>query len=314
MVIYSSRPIVNALPHFHVQSLILHPCVIASSTTFMNFTNPFGGTRQLPILAFVPLELAFHGIPFQSLFSIPYRFNSISQGFMLDPQIILQWNVIEHNIRFAVERLLSHHHAPMLTWIMQTALGCTGYYEDASRLQTVVINSRGWFGVLVAGLSYAIAISLTMCNDPLDSGIPQWFYILSAQQMEQFWLLGMQASSAAMFNPSVAHAGILLKILEPERGQFSVDWLCRFHVPVWYPWGIKEAQAATSNSRIARLVPLPHQLQEINNFLTKTPGEHSKFKRVILFLFTILIIPKRDSVVQSLGKHFSQIAPFGTSA
>jgi hypothetical protein len=67
---------------------------------------------------------------------------------------------------------------------------------------------------------------MTIANDPLDGSIPAWFYILYGQQMEQLWLSKMQASSAGTFSPYVACAGMLLKVLDSELGQFSVDWLC----------------------------------------------------------------------------------------
>ena len=240
------------------------------------FHEPLWWHPRTAYLAFLPLELRFYGIPFQSLFHIPKRFQKVDSGFMLDPQILLQWNVVERDLRFAVERLLSHHYAPKVEWIMSTALGCQGWYNNVKILQDDVINSRGWFAVLVAGLSYAIAVSLSSYDDRLDGGVPKWFHVLFDQQMAQIWLSGIQASSAATFNTSVDRAGVLLNILEPQRGQYSVDWLCRFHVPVWYPWGAREAQAAISDTQIARLAPLPHQLQEVNTFPTKTPKAHSK--------------------------------------
>jgi hypothetical protein len=190
---------------------------------------------------------------------------------MLDTKVLLRWNIIQFELQFAVERLLSHHKAPKLRWIIPTVLGCTGSFRRVKDLREKVANSRDWFSVPVAALSYAIAVSMTLSDDPLDGGIPHWFYYLYGQQMEQLWLSGIQASSAGTFSPYVARAGMLLKVLEPERGQFSVDWLCRFHVPVWYPWGAKEAQAAISDCTIARLAPLTHQLQELGTVLTKVP-------------------------------------------
>ena len=86
---------------------------------------------------------------------------------MLDPEILLSWNIVKHDLKFTVDRLLSHHHAPKLYWIMSMALGCMGIYKDVKNLHASITNSWGWFSVLVAGLSYAIAISLTLCDDPL---------------------------------------------------------------------------------------------------------------------------------------------------
>jgi hypothetical protein len=243
--------------------------------TVQEFREPLWWHPTTAYLAFVPLELMFHGVPFQALFSIPPYFNRVYRGFMLDTRILLQWNVVQHQLKFAVERLLTHHKAPKLCWIISTALKYLGLgvFENVKDLRERVTRSRDWFSVFVAGLSYAIAVSLTISNDPIDGGIPHWFHFLSGQQMEQLWLSGIQASAGGTFSPYMARAGMLLQVLQPERGQFSVDWLCRFHVPVWYPWGLKEAQAALCDSEVARLAPLPHQLQEIGTFLTKTPED-----------------------------------------
>lgn len=201
---------------------------------------------------------------------------------MLDTTVLLQWNVVQHQLKFATDRLLSRYNAPKLRWILPTALRWlgAGVFRNVKDLREQVTGSRNWFSVFVAGLSYAIAVSLTVSGDPLDGGIPYWFYFLSGQQMEQLWLSGIQASPGGTFSPYVARAGMLLKVLQPEREQFSVDWLCRFHVPVWYPWGPKEAQAAVCDSKVARLAPLPHQLQEISTFLTKTPEDKSSYSKL----------------------------------
>jgi hypothetical protein len=103
---------------------------------------------------------------------------------MLNTKTLLQWNIVQHELKFAIERLLLHHGAPKLHWIIQTALGCTGLYRDVRALWEKVANSRDWFSVYVAGFSYAIAISMTIANNPLDGGIHAGFYILYGQQME----------------------------------------------------------------------------------------------------------------------------------
>jgi hypothetical protein len=239
------------------------------------FHEPLWWHPATAYLAFLPLELEFHGVPFQPLFSIPPYFDRVRRGFMLDTVVLLKWNVVQHQLKFAASRLLSYHRAPTLRWIIPTVLRGlgSGVFSSVKDFREQVTSSRNWFSVFLAGLSYAIAVSLTMSDDRIDGDFPHWFFYLSSQQMEQLWLSGIHASAGGTFSPYVARAGMLLKVLQPEHGQFSVDWLYRFHVPVWYPWGLKEAQAAISDGEVARLAPLPHQLQEISTFLTKTPED-----------------------------------------
>ena len=193
-------------------------------------------------LAFVPLKLAICGVPFLGPSWIHVRYENS-----------LNWNIVQYDLKFAIKRLLSHHSALKFHWIIPTALGYTGLYKNVRDLREKVIDSRDWFSVYVAGFSYAIAISMTNSNNPLDMGIPSWFYFLFGQQMEQLWLLGMQASSARMFGPYVDCTWMLLKVLDSEHGQFSVDWLYKFHISVWYPWGAKEAQASISGRKLLAL-------------------------------------------------------------
>src|SRR5271168_58298 len=91
-----------------------------------------------------------------------------------------------------------------------------------------------------------------------DEQIPHWFSSLSQRDFLQIWLSGLRSSMVAY-------------LCQCHRDQFSVDWLCEFGVPVWYPWGCQETRASQTNARLARFAPLPHQLQESSTFLTTNP-------------------------------------------
>ena len=123
----------------------------------------------------------------------------------------------------------------------------------------------------MAGLTYAIAISKTFRNESLDETFPYWFSRLSEQRFKQVWLSGLNSSQVSTFSPSVDRVGVFLQLIHPNREQPSVDWFCRFHVPVWYSWGRNESEASRSNQRLARFAPTPYQLQQVGTFLTRTP-------------------------------------------
>ena len=63
------------------------------------FHEPLWWHPRTAYLAFLPLELRFYGIPFQSLFHIQKRLQKVDSGFMLDPQMLFQWNVVERDLR-----------------------------------------------------------------------------------------------------------------------------------------------------------------------------------------------------------------------
>jgi len=60
-----------------------------------------------------------------------------------------------------------------------------------------------------------------------------------------------------------------LNVLNPDEAQYSVDWFAKFYVPVWYPWGASEMQAASRSTSFARLAPPIHELQDATTFLSK---------------------------------------------
>ena len=177
---------------------------------------------------------------------------------MIDPQIILGWARLEKDIRDAVNLLLAHERAPAIAWLVPTALGCQGVFKRVYTLRTQFKHSKEWFSLFMGALSYAIAVSITHREENFDEQIPHWFSSLSQRDFSQIWLSGLRSSMVAY-------------LCQCHRDQFSVDWLCEFGVPVWYPWGCQETRASQTNARLARFAPLPHQLQESSTFLTTNP-------------------------------------------
>jgi hypothetical protein len=117
------------------------------SDSVQEFHQPLWWHPITAYLAFVPLELVFHGVPFKSLFSIPPYLDRLHCGFMLDTKTLLQWNIVQHKLKFAIKRLLFHHGAPKLYWIIQTALGSTGLYKILRR--KLLIPETGFQSMLL---------------------------------------------------------------------------------------------------------------------------------------------------------------------
>jgi hypothetical protein len=238
--------------------------------SFAEFRQPLWWQPACPYLPFVPLRPVFAGVPFQHLFHISY-FSRLRYGsFMLDPEIILGWARLEKSIKDAVEMLLLHEHAPPITWITRTSLCCSETFKQVRDLRASYAHSKEWFSLFMGALSYAIATSLSRQED-FYHRMPHWFSFLDEQQYSQIWLSGIRSSIVATFDSSVDRAGVFVQLLQPQRDQFSVDWLCAFGVPVWYPWGTREVRASEIDARLACFAPLPHQLQESATFLTKSP-------------------------------------------
>ena len=238
---------------------------------FSEFLEPMWWLPGCPYLPFIQNRPVYAGVPFQELFDIPLYFPRCRSGFLLDNKYILGWARVEKLSVDSIRTLLTHHKSPTVTWIASTALGCTGAFKHPGELRQSVINSRLWFSQWMAGLSYAIAISKTLVGESLDEIFPYWFGFLSGQRFKQLWLSGLSLSLVSTFSPSVDRVGVFLQLLHTNREQPSVDWFCRYHVPVWYPWGRRETDASLLDKRLARFAPFAFQLQEVGTFLTRSP-------------------------------------------
>jgi hypothetical protein len=243
---------------------------------FAEFRQPLWWQPACPYLAFVPLRPVFASVPFQDLFHISYFPRLPHAAFMIDPQIILGWARLERNIKDAVELLLSHEHAPPITWIAPTSIACTGHFRRVRDLRAFFAHSKEWFSLFMGSLSYAIAISISCRQECLSEEMPHWFSFLYEREYPQIWLSGIRSSIVATFDSSVDRAGVFVQLCQRHREQYSVEWLCKLGIPVWYPWGTREAKASLTDSRLARFAPLPHQLQENSTFLTKNPSPQSQ--------------------------------------
>ena len=240
--------------------------------SFSRFRRPLWWQPACPYLAFVPTQPVFAGVPFQDLFHISIFPRRSDRSYAIDPKIILGWASLERDIRDAANLILAHEGAPPITWLIPTSLGCTGGYRYIRLLRTEYTNSKDWFSLFMGGLSYAIAISISQRQESFYQDMPNWFAFLYERGYSQIWLSGIRTSTVASFDSSVDRAGVFVQLLQRHQGQYSIDWLCSFGIPVWYPWGTRESQASLSDIRLARFAPLPHQLQENSTFLTKNPS------------------------------------------
>ena len=102
--------------------------------------------------------------------------------------------------------------------------------------------------------------------EPLQNGtILGWYLALRDAGLDEAWVDGVRTSPMMRFDSSTLRVGVILDILSPQRIQASINWLCNFHVSVWYPWGACEAAATTSVPNIARLAPHAYQLQNLSS-------------------------------------------------
>ena len=243
---------------------------------FRELHRPLWWSPETAYIAFLTMEQTYYGDLYQELFNVPSWIDRDRSGFSLEPRTIISWAKLQRHLEVILQALHTRYHVPEVKKVIYTALGHTGFHKNIKDFRYHIQRTRGWFSVLMAHLSYLIAIALSMDkNSTASDYVPLWFeYLVVIGKWNQAFISSIQAS-VANFSPHIARVGIFLQILWPEREQFSVDWLCRCSVPVWYPWGQAEVDACKQTARIRRLGPPAYQLQLATTFLSKNPSDKS---------------------------------------
>lgn len=247
------------------------------SQSITDFHEPMWWTMEYVHLAFLDLDVSV-GLAFSTVLDVSLRFPKLRSGkFSLDTSILFTWKRLEYYLQGAADVLLSSSHVPDTPQVIQTALVCTGRFEDHRELRKLVVRARDWFSYWFGRISYAIAVAISSDEqkkvrdrDPLEATIGAWAGTLKESEWSQAFISAIYNASGR-FENGPERVGLFMDLVNLEKDQFSVDWLCRFGIPVWYPWGDAEKKASQTNLKLARLAPLPHQLQDIATFLTSAP-------------------------------------------
>ena len=248
--------------------------------------QPLWWSMEYTHLAFMPLY-DIRSSPFRSSLGTSSWSDPFWTQFTIDSAVTLSWNHVESNLRSMTRLLANRGRISSLQDVITTAIVSREPHEDKG----VISRAKNWFLYWFGQLAYAIAVNISIDNDPIHPSyelpfgqpqslsqqerdqfmslaVPQWFIYLGVHRWPQS-LLSAVLTSVANFEKAIPRVGIFLNILHPSRLQFSVDWFTQFNVPVWYPWTRDEARSI--HPWVSYLAPLPHQLQEVATFLTKSP-------------------------------------------
>jgi len=232
--------------------------------------TPFWLSPTLAYLAFIPLNPQYtDAFPFQDLAFIPNQFSNSPEGKRMPPAMQSKWEKLEDALKKSARALLSRLNVQGDPPPLPSTLGYMSAHLLLRHLRTALQTSRESYSLWIGALAFAIALSQFMEPQLENSAIPRWHSALREAGLNEVWVDGLRTSPMMRFDGSALRVGVVLDILSPQKIQASVDWLCNFNVPVWYPWGPPEATASTSNPNIARLAPHTHQLQNASSFFTK---------------------------------------------
>jgi len=231
------------------------------------FHNPLWWNDSTAYLAFLPLEPVFDTAPFDRLAIIPWVPYG-RRGYGLDPPTHISWHRLEVELSRLVETLFTKYGLPPVEKIINHPLGFPIHHAQASGFRKQANRVRKWFSCWMALISFCIAVSLELGREDYRTAhYPGWFkFLLEGCKYDHNLLSDIQMTLGS-FAPHTERAGIFLEIAEPPHHQYSVEFFRKYSVPVWYPWGRKEVQAARQKPAIGRLAPPVHLLQEPFNFI-----------------------------------------------
>lgn len=188
---------------------------------------------------------------------------------MMGVKRAIRWHTLELDLFGLSDDLCCLYTIPRSQSIISSGLTCNGWFKEIQIFRKELRRTRGWFSLILARLSYEIAVAMSMDGEGPNSGdLPRWFETLVGRWSQPF-LSGIRAS-AATFNAYNPRVGTLLNILKPPIDQFSVSWFTKFDVPVWYRWG----RAESMMDHLQYLTPPAEHLQQATTFLTTSPSDN----------------------------------------
>jgi hypothetical protein len=243
-----------------------------SALRLEDYVRPRWWTEPYTWLSFIPLRPSLSGIAFGRLNAMP-PIQREGQGYHLRTDVMESWKRLENRLIWATSFLSRKFDIPSLRPPHPSQFGYTQTFKTFGGARKQAFISKEWFMMWMGLLSYCIAFS-TPCETAEPSEIPRWVEFLASLDFPQSWLSGVMASTAASFSDEIPRAGVFINPIE-ERPIYgyrpTIQWFCRFHVPVWYPWTARHASIAQERPAIAALAPPAELLQQATTFLVHTP-------------------------------------------
>ncbi len=202
-------------------------------------------------------------------------------GYVMSPWEREEWLRLDNQLCKACEILQLHYGLAAVTPVHPWSMGYLRPHDRYGTLMVSLRKSREWFPVWMAVLSFLIAGSQTVerqLSEFSSRSRLHWKELLVAEGViygiDQRWIDLLSQSTVASFSDSIARAGVFFQLPPAEDYQPDPFWYCEFGIPVWYPWGHQQI----NDPKYKHLAPLPHQLQEVATFITKSPSKSAPHK------------------------------------
>jgi hypothetical protein len=260
----NSSRCIEAPPPISLSNIFNYPSVCLA-----DFSQPRWWTSEFGWLSFLPLKPSFSEIPFDCLECIPY-FCEVVDGdrYRFNSRVGARWSDLDFFLLHATSCLAKSIQVPAIRPFSPRAMSYQGAFKSDSATRRQARRSRDWFVVWIGMLSYLIA-EFDIRKPPLPGTVPVWFEVLAGAGFDQGWLSGIYSSLNCSFSPDIPRAGAFIHIGEDGR---CVQFFCKYHVPVWYPWGPKQEAWARKYPWLAMYAPLPEQFQAATTSLVRAPS------------------------------------------
>ncbi len=238
-----------------------------------NYMQPRWWNRSWGWISFFPHNPDYQQPPFDVLLLNLRRYLHLpdNSGYSMPDAIADSWFMLDSDISAITSLLQVYYDLPAMRPMNPRAFGFHNRFRHQWMVATVINKSKDWFSVWVALLSYLIAKAESKEYE-LQSfpGLAKksWYNYLLEKGVERTWLDSLASSVTCRFHPDTIRTGIFLRLPVKDSFQPSVDWFCRYKVPVWYAWGKEQAQ----DPRFASFAPLTHQLQIGTTILLHSPS------------------------------------------
>jgi len=152
------------------------------------------------------------------------------------------------------------------------------------------MQMRGLFLYWVGQLAFVLMLNISIDSNPprptyelpgdnaigfdwdrlCMNALPKWFKYLGERSWPQTLLSAVHSCVTDFMHHG--RVGLFVKLVQPDADQYSLEWFLQFNVPIWYPWGKVETDAASWQLSLSCFAPLAYQLQEVATMLHKYPG------------------------------------------
>ena len=242
------------------------------SVCLADFSQPRWWSAEFGWLSFVSLSPSFASFPFDCLTCIPYYCEVVDAGYRFNSNVAGRWSKLDSFLLYITTSLIKAAKVSIIRPFSPWAFGYLDAFKHTGTPHRRATLGRDWFVIWMGMLSYLIAIVDNHRTSTLDDAVPTWFEILATLGFDQGWLSGIHSSTVCSFSPFTPRTGVFVHLCEEDRSLPPIDFFCKYHVPVWYPWGPQQEKRAANHHWFTAYAPLPEQLQAATSSLVRIPS------------------------------------------